>query len=285
MAGISRPFFPGIAAARRFLLRSRFAYPKTAQFCYHAAMLPLIDSHIHLDASELLGAGADLLPQARQAGIGRFIVPGVRVTGWPGLLTQAAQQPDVFAAPGLHPAYAGQWTASAAQQLREICQQPKVVAIGEIGLDGVAGPPLEQQELVLRAQLQIALEAGLPVLLHGRKATGRLLEILRELQVGSRLGGVWHGYSGSLPVAQQLVALGFKLGVGPILLRASARKLPEVVVALPAEALILETDLPDMAATPAVLVAVAQKLAELRGWSLAETAQITSGNAKQLFHF
>ena len=248
-------------------------------------MLPLIDSHIHLDAPELAGTGAGLLPQARQDGIGRFIVPGVRVSGWQGLLALAEQQPDVFAAPGLHPAYAEQWSASAAQQLRELCQQPKVIAIGEIGLDGVVGPPFDQQELVLRAQLQIALEARLPVLLHGRKATGRLLEILRELQIGSQLGGIWHGFSGSLPVAQQLVALGFKIGVGPILLRDSARKLPQAVVALPADALLLETDLPDMAATPAVLVAVAQKVAKLRGWSLAETAEITTENANRLFHF
>lgn len=248
-------------------------------------MLPLTDSHIHLDAPELTGNGADLLPQARQDGIGRFIVPGVRVCGWPGLLALVRQQPDLFAAPGLHPAYAGQWSATAAQQLRELCQQPKVIAIGEIGLDGVSGPPLAQQELVLRAQLQIALETGLPVLLHGRKATGRLLEILAELEIGRHLGGVWHGFSGSLPVAQQLVALGFKIGVGPLLLRESARKLPQAVVALPAAALILETDLPDMAATPALLITVAKRVAELRGWSLAETAEITSENARQLFKF
>lgn len=247
-------------------------------------MLPLTDSHIHLDAAELAGAGIDLLPQARQEGIGRFIIPGVRVSGWPGMLVLAEQR-QVFAAPGLHPAYAEQWSATAAQQLRALCRQPKVVAIGEIGLDAAAGPPLAQQELVLRAQLQIALEAGLPVLLHGRKATGQLLEILRELQIGRQVGGVWHGFSGSLPVAEQLVALGFKIGVGPILLRASARKLPQAVVALPATALLLETDLPDMAATPAVLVAVAQRVAELRGWSLAETAAITSENARQLFKF
>jgi TatD DNase family protein len=248
-------------------------------------MLPLIDSHIHLDAPELNGTGADFLPQARQDGIGKFIVPGVRVTGWAGLLNMSQQQTEVFAAPGLHPVYAEQWSAVAAQQLRQLCDKPKVVAIGEIGLDGVAGPPLAQQERVLRAQLQIALEANLPVLLHGRNATGRLLEILRELKIGSQLGGIWHGFSGSLPVAQQLVQLGFKLGVGPILLREGARKLPQAVVALPAAALVLETDLPDMAATPAALVAVAQKLAKLRGWSLPETARITTENANRLFRF
>lgn len=243
----------------------------------------LIDSHIHLDAPELSGSGTTYLAQARQAGVGTFIVPGVRVAGWPGLLALARQQSGVLAAPGLHPLYAAQWSASAAQQLRELGAAPQVVAIGEIGLDAVAGPPLEMQEQVLRAQLQVALAAGLPVLLHCRKATGRLLAILQELAVGAQVGGVWHGFSGSLAVAEQLVQLGFKIGVGPILLRPTARKLPQAVLALPAAALLLETDFPDMAARPEVLVTVAQRVAELRGWSLAETAQITADNAGSLF--
>ncbi len=246
-------------------------------------MVPLIDTHIHLDALELAGTGVALLPQAQQNGIGKFIVPGVRSSGWHGLLALTRQQPEIFAAPGLHPAYAEQWSAKVAQQLQEFSRQPKVVAIGEIGLDGAAGPPLEQQETALRGQLQLALEAGLPVLLHGRKATGRLLDILRELEIGQQLGGVWHGFSGSLPVAEQLVLLGFHIGVGPILLRKNARKLPQAVIELPAEALLLETDLPDMAETPETLVAVAQKVAELRGWSLAEVARITTENAYRLF--
>jgi TatD DNase family protein len=248
-------------------------------------MLPLIDTHIHLDAPELAGTGVDFLPRAQQNGIGKFILPGVRSSGWHGILALTRQQPEIFAAPGLHPAYAEQWSAKVAQQLQEFSRQPKVVAIGEIGLDGVTGPALKQQETALRGQLQIALQAGLPVLLHGRKATGRLLDILRELKIGRQVGGVWHGFSGSLPVAEQLLQLGFKIGVGPILLRENARKLPLAVVELPAEMLLLETDLPDMAETPEVLVAVAERVAELRGWSLAETARITTENADNLFRF
>lgn len=245
-------------------------------------MFLLIDTHAHIDAPELEGHGCDLLPLAREKGIGAWIMPGVRVSGWQPLLTLAEQRPDLFAAPGLHPAYAEQWNDAAAERLREACSHPKVVAIGEIGLDGVNGPPLEKQEQVLRAQLEIALEAGLPVLLHGRKATGRLLEVLREKAVGQHVGGIWHGFSGSLQVAEELVRLGFKIGVGPILLRASARKLPQAVKSLPLEALVLETDLPDMAESPEVLLAVAAKVAELRGLELAEVAQITSESAAQL---
>ncbi len=247
-------------------------------------MIPLIDTHIHLDAPELHGAGRELLPGARQSGIERFIIPGVRVSGWEAMLGLAAQQPGVFAAPGLHPAYAEQWSSQAETQLRRLVADPKMVAIGEIGLDGVTGPSLDLQERVLRSQLQIALEAGLPVLLHGRKATGRLLEVLRELQIGQQIGGIWHGFSGSTQVAEELAALGFKIGVGPILLRPSARKLPRAVATLPAESLVLETDLPDMAGKPAALVAVAGRLAELRGLSLEEAARITTENACRVLH-
>lgn len=245
----------------------------------------LIDTHAHIDAPELKGGGPILLPGAVQAGIARLVVPGVRTAGWRSLLRLVGQHAELYAAPGLHPLYAEQWSEAAEQELRELTRQAKVVAIGEIGLDGAGGPAMDRQEEVLRAQLGIALEAGLPVLLHGRKATGRLLEILRELEVGRQVGGVWHGFSGSLPVAQELVQLGFKIGVGPILLRESARKLPQVLVGLPADTFVLETDLPDMADRPETLVEVAEKVAELWECSLAEVALLTSENACKLFHF
>ncbi|MEA3544295.1 MAG: TatD family hydrolase [Thermodesulfobacteriota bacterium] len=243
------------------------------------------DTHIHLDTPELNGRGLDLLPNAYQCGINRFVVPGVRVSGWIGMLTLAEKVESVYLAPGLHPAYADQWSPEAERQLRELTVQPKVVAIGEIGLDGSVEPPLQLQEMVLRSQLQVALDVGLPVLLHSRNATGQLLDILRELEIGRRVGGVWHGFSAGLPVAQELVGLGFKIGVGPILLRKNARKLPDAVRLLPTSALVLETDLPDMAEKPEVLLKVADKVAELRGWRLEDVAQITTENADQLFRF
>ena len=248
-------------------------------------MLDWFDTHIHLDASELNGRGLDFLPAAQKCGINKFIVPGVRVSGWTGMLALTENAENVYLAPGLHPAYADQWTPEAEQCLRELTVQPKVIAIGEIGLDGTTGPALQQQEIALRAQLQVALDGGLPVLLHARQATGRLLAILRELKIGQKIGGVWHGFSGSLQVAQELVELGFLLGVGPVLLRKNARKLPHAVKLLSASAFVLETDLPYMTETPEALVLVAEKVAELRGVSLDDVARITTENARQLFGF
>lgn len=246
-------------------------------------MISLIDTHIHLDAPELYGQGLDLLPEAQQCGIDRFIVPGVRVSGWVGMLALAKNTENVYLAPGLHPVYADQWTPEAECHLRELTAQPKVVAVGEIGLDSTVEATLEQQEIVFRTQLQIALDAGLPVLLHTRKTTGRVIDILRELEIGKRVGGIWHGFSASLQVAEELVELGFKIGVGPILLRKNARKLPDAVKSLPFSALVLETDLPDMAENPGTLVRVAEKIAELRGILLDEVARTTTENAVSLF--
>ncbi|MDX2481516.1 MAG: TatD family hydrolase [Desulfuromusa sp.] len=248
-------------------------------------MISLIDTHIHLDAPELKGTGLGFLPEAQKYGISKFVVPGVRVSGWTGMVALAENNKSVYLAPGVHPAYADQWTPEAEQRLQKMTASPKVVAIGEIGLDGSVGPSLQQQEVVLRGQLQLALNARLPVLLHARQATGRLLAILRELEVGKKIGGIWHGFSGSLPVAQELAELGFKIGVGPILLRANVRKLPDAVRVLPASALVLETDLPDMAEKPEILLKVAEKVAELRHCSLEETARSTTENVNKLFAF
>jgi len=241
-------------------------------------MISLVDTHIHLDANDFVDIAA-----ARQCGIEKFIVPGVDVSGWAGLVALAQISENVCLAPGLHPAYAGQWSVETGRQLRHLIDHPKVVALGEIGLDGTVAIPLAQQQTVLRHQLELALEVGLPVLLHARKATGMLLAILRELQVGKKIGGVWHGFSASLPVATELAELGIKIGIGPVLLRENCRKLTLAVEQLPETALVLETDYPDMAKKPEVLLAIAKKIAKLRGLTLAEVAQITTNNSNQLF--
>ena len=240
------------------------------------------DTHIHLPAPEWQQSADELYRQAQSMGIEALLMPGVRAGDWPRLLELASRFPGVYAAPGIHPAYAEQWDVEVARQLTMLTKESSVVAIGEIGLDGVAGPSADKQELVFRAQLQIAIDTGLPVLLHCRKATGRVLDLLRELEVGEKVGGVWHGFSGSVEVAQELVALGFLIGVGPILLRESARKLPQAVLELAPEALVLETDAPDMIKGPEKLISVAEKLAQLRGWTLDKTRDITNENARKM---
>jgi TatD DNase family protein len=246
-------------------------------------MMNWFDTHIHLSAPEWRESPQRLSVRASNAAIDALLMPGVRVDDWPRLLALAQELTEVYVAPGLHPIYAEQWTAVAATQLAALAGEAEVLAIGEIGLDAVTGSSLDVQERVFREQLQIALEANLPVLLHSRKTTGRVLAILRELNIGRQVGGIWHGFSGSVEVARELVALGFKIGVGPILLRESARRLPQAVVALPNEALVLESDAPDMIEDPLGILRVASSLAELKNWTLEQTARITTANARQVF--
>lgn len=245
-------------------------------------MMNWFDTHIHMLAPEWRESPQQLCASAGDAAIDGLLIPGVRVDEWPRLLELAQQWPAVYAAPGLHPIYAAQWNAAAAEQLAALAAEAEVVAIGEIGLDGVAGSSLDVQERVFRDQLQIALEANLPVLLHSRKSTGRVLAILRELNIGGQVGGIWHGFSGSVEVARELADLGFKIGVGPVLLRESARRLPQAVTALPDEALVLETDAPDMIEDPLGILRVASSLAELKDWTLEQAARMTTANARQV---
>jgi TatD DNase family protein len=250
----------------------------------------LFDTHVHLDVSPLNEALEVEVLRARQAGIGHFIVPGVGRAGWARLLAVVQTVDNAWAAPGLHPLAAGEWCLECERELVRLLGEPKVVAIGEIGLDALLpAPSLAVQEQAFRAQLRLAIAAGRPVLIHCRQATGRLLEILRE-EGAEQVGGIFHAFSGSLETALQGIRLGFAIGVGGTVTYPNARRLPQVVREVPAEWLVLETDAPDLAPHPhrgevnhpAWLPLVARQVAELRGWSLEKTTRITTENAKRI---
>ncbi len=239
------------------------------------------DTHIHLLAPEWRDPVPRRIERATQVGIELLLQPGVRSADWDNLIELARLHRSVYAAPGLHPMCAAEWSASVAEQLRELCCLPQVVAVGEIGLDAVLEVDLQLQENAFRGQVEVAISAGLPVLIHCRKKISEVLGILRQAGVGA-VGGILHGFSGSVETARQAIEIGLLIGVGPVLLRENARKLPAVVEQLPTDMLVLETDAPDMATGSEVLIDVARKLAELRGWTMEETAKITTANARRL---
>jgi len=239
------------------------------------------DTHIHLLAPEWGHPVLKRVESARQNRIGLLLQPGVRVTDWPELLTLAEQNPEVYLAPGVHPLAAETWSERCAADLQKLCAQSKVLAIGEVGLDAALDVDLKLQHRVFTAQVKLACEAGLPLLIHCRRRTAEVLEVLQEY--AARLhGGIWHGFSGSSESAQQIIAQGFALGIGPVLLRKNARKLPEALKGVPDSMLVLETDAPDMATGPETLITVARRLAELRGWTLKECARVTTENAHRI---
>jgi TatD DNase family protein len=248
----------------------------------------LFDTHVHLDAPPLGQRLGEEVRQARMAGVCRFLVPGVDREGWPGLMGAVRSVPGALAAPGLHPQAAGRWNAEAAARLRALLRAPEVAAVGEIGLDGLLeAPSPDIQERAFREQLRLAVEADLPVVIHCRRAAGRLAAILRE-EGAQRVGGILHAFSGSLETALEGISLGFAIGFGGTLTYPGARRAPEVLARIPAEWVVLETDAPDLAPhphrgeanRPCWLPLVARRVAEIRGWTEEEVARITTANAE-----
>lgn len=162
---------------------------------------------------------------------------------WPRLLSLATPAWDRWVAAGLHPAWAQQWREGSVAALAALLARPEVVAVGEVGLDDRQGPAAAVQEQVLRQQIGLARQWGKPLVLHGRGRYGRLLELLRQ-EDAAAVGGILHGFSGSVELARQFIALGFAIGVGPVLLRPGIRRLPQALRQLPPQALVLETDAP-----------------------------------------
>lgn len=250
-------------------------------------MFKAFDTHIHLDAFDDLGPPLD---EARAAGIEGWVVPGVAPDGWAQLLALADAHAGVFAAPGLHPMAADRYRPEHAAELQALLSHPRAVAVGEVGLDRQAEVPWPVQEEVFVAMIRLAKEMDKALVIHARKSIDRVLDLLQR-EGAVQVGGVVHAFSGSVETAHRIVAAGFMVGIGGVVTWPNARRLPEVVRALPRDSLVLETDAPYLAPEPhrgatnrpACLALVAQKVAELRDWSLEETLRVTTGNAKRLF--
>lgn len=251
-------------------------------------MLELFDTHIHLDRLPQEGLAAEL-EQARKQGISSFLLPGITPSGWDRLTALAGQHAGLFLAPGLHPLAADSWSPAVAARLMQLLGHPAVVAIGEIGLDSKIPLPMGQQESVFRAQLRIAVAAGLPLLLHCRGPLARCLQIFQE-EGGPGVGGILHAFSGSLEMAKIALRLNLILGFGGGITWPEARRGPETLRSLPATAYVLESDAPDQSPEPhrhernrpLWLDLVATRCAELRNSSRAEVAAQTTANARRV---
>jgi TatD DNase family protein len=249
----------------------------------------LFDTHCHLDLPPLRDDLAAVLARASAAGVTRCLVPGIIPAWWPGIAELAGTTPMVLAAYGVHPQRAGEWSEAAQTELAALA--PGAAAIGEIGLDYTeAGVDRLHQQRVLRAQLQLAVAAGRPVLIHCRKAFRDLLTILREERV-DRVGGVMHAFSGSPETARECIRLGLRIAVAGTVTYGNAVRPLAVAREIPLSHLVLETDAPDMTPEPlrgrenepAFLIETAKKVAQLKGISLAEVARVTTENATRLF--
>ncbi len=246
----------------------------------------IIDTHCHLDHPVFDKDREHILEQCQKLAINTIIVPGIHAHGWDNLLKICANHRTLIPALGLHPLFLTQHKTVDLSRLADYVMQHKPIAIGEIGLDFFS-KDLDQtlQRHFFERQLEIATQMKLPVILHVRKAHDIVLKTLRK---GFKQGGIVHAFNGSLQQAEQYLTLGFKLGFGGTLTYARSRKLHLLAQKLPLEAIVLETDAPDMVVSkhhgernsPEYIVDSLSSLAQLRQLSRDEVADATTLNAK-----
>lgn len=262
----------------------------------------LVDSHCHLDLEQFDADRAAVLERARARGVSMIVNPGIDLLHCQQAIDLADRHPQVYAAVGIHPNSSADFSELTLKQLRGMADHPKVVAIGEIGLDYHWGTVSRQQQAqTFWAQLELAAELGLPVIIHNREASTDLARILQEWAASAQtrnsplaektFWGVLHAFSGDAELAQAAHDWNFALGLGgPVTFR-NARALHQLVPHLDLDRLMLETDAPWLTPhpfrgkrnEPAYVALVAGKLAELLAVPVEEIAARTTAVALSMF--
>jgi TatD DNase family protein len=247
--------------------------------------MDLIDTHCHLDVADFDADRAEVLARTRACGVRRLVIPAVDAAHWDALVALCRRESGLYPALGLHPVYLQQHRPEDIPALQQAVERERPVAVGEIGLDYFLADldRVRQQEL-FEAQLAVARDAALPVILHARKSHDQVLATLRRVPVR---GGIAHAFNGSLQQAGQYLDLGFRLGFGGTLTYPRSSKIRSLAQALPLEAIVLETDSPDMVVSahrgernsPEYLPDCLRALAEVRDQDPVVLAEQTTRNA------
>lgn len=256
--------------------------------------MTLVDSHCHLDDRQFAADREAVIERARNAGVSQMLTIGTG-DGPPDLgvaVRVAEEYPFVYATVGVHPHNAAQASADTIKELRELVRHPKVVALGEIGLDyHYDFSPRDVQKKMFVEQLALAREAERPIIIHTREAWEDTFELLEEHWTSSGLPCVMHCFTGGPEEAKRSLELGFHLGFGGIVTYPKATGVHEAAQLTPLDRLLVETDAPYLAPAPhrgkrnepAYVVKTAQRVAELRGESFEEIARATTENFLRVF--
>ena len=252
--------------------------------------MTLFDTHAHYDSRQFHSDRDQVLSALPAQGVELVVNPGCDLASSQTAVELAGRYPFVYAAVGVHPEDCGDWEDGHIDRLRALAAQPKVVAVGEIGLDYYwpENPPKELQKRVFRAQLALAGELDLPAIVHDREAHGDCLDIVREFP---RTRGVFHCFSGSAEMAMELVKLGWMISFTGVLTYKNARKAVEAAQAVPLDRIMIETDSHYMAPVPnrgkrnhsGYVGLICQRLAELKGITPDECSRITLENGRRFF--
>ncbi|MFS0865378.1 TatD family hydrolase [Fredinandcohnia sp. 179-A 10B2 NHS] len=251
----------------------------------------LIDTHAHLNAIQYQDDLEEVIERAQAEGVSTIVVVGFDRETITRAIELADQYEFIYATVGWHPVDAIDMTDEDLKWIEELSAHPKVVALGEMGLDYYWDKsPKDIQKEVFRKQIALAKKVKLPIIIHNREATADIVEILQE-ENASEVGGIMHCFTGSLEVAKQCMDMNFYISFGGPVTFKNAKKPKEVAAEIPLDRLLIETDCPYLTPhpfrgkrnEPSYVKYVAEQLAELKGTTFEEIAQKTSDNAKRFF--
>ncbi len=251
--------------------------------------MKLIDTHAHLDFDKLRENIDEILENAGKVGVEKIIIPGVTMQDTPKIIDLIEKYDNLYGAIAIHPSETKDWQEDFYMVLKEHAQHNKIVAIGETGLDYYWDISFkETQQHVFRRHLELAEELNMPVIIHDRDAHSDVLNILKEY---TNIKGVMHCFSGSAEFAMECIKIGYYIALGGTVTFKNAKKPKEVAAKVPLDKLVLETDSPFLTPAPyrgkdndpSRIILVAKAIAEIKGLSIEEVANITSQNAEKLF--
>jgi len=256
----------------------------------------LIDTHTHLDFPDFDADRTALLAESRALGVQRMVVLGVYQGNWQRVWDLVQSDPDLHAAFGLHPVYLDQHQPEDLPELGDwltrLAGHRQLCAVGEIGLDYfIETLDRERQQALFDAQLQLAVDFDLPALIHVRRSHAAVIATLKRFRL--KRAGIIHAFAGSKEEAREYIKLGFKLGLGGAATWPQALRMHRVLAELPLDAVVLETDSPDMAPamfagqrnSPAHLPDICAALAQIMGISPEQLAAVSSANAREVFRW
>ena len=253
----------------------------------------LVDSHAHLDGSQFAADRDATIQRAHQSGISHMLTIGCDLQSSAASVALATKYENIYAAVGVHPHDATEINPQSLGQLEELLGRPKVVALGEIGLDFFRDrSPRDIQRNAFRQQIRLAKKMGKPIIVHDREAHDEVLQILQE-EGASEVGGVLHCFSGDIEMAKKCLALGFYISFPGTITYPKNDAAREVVKAIPIDKVLIETDCPYLSPQkfrgkrnePAYVRYTAEKIAEIKGLTIEDVARVTSRNCFDLFGF
>ena len=256
-------------------------------------MLKFIDTHAHLDMKEFRANLEDVLENCKNSDIEKILIPGVTIEDMPRIIGLIEKYPQLYGGVALHPSDAKYWDEISYETLKDYARHPKILAIGETGLDYYWDKTfVELQKHVFKEHIRLAKEVNKPLIIHSREASADILSILKETNA-KEIGGVMHCFSGSAEFALECIKEGFYIALGGPVTFKNAKKPKEVAQKIPLDKLLLETDSPYLAPQqfrgklndPSKMVCVAEEIAFLRNISIEELAAITYQNSIKLFKF